>query len=54
MPEFPIVDAHVHFWDPEHLRYPWLKDVPQIRRRHDPVDLDRLRGAVEIDTLVFV
>lgn len=24
MRDVPFVDAHVHFWDLEHLRYPWL------------------------------
>lgn len=27
------IDAHVHFWDPACLRYPWLDEVPLLRRR---------------------
>ncbi|MFZ4896579.1 amidohydrolase family protein [Plantibacter sp. Mn2098] len=28
-----IVDAHLHVWDPEHLHYDWLRDVPPLNRR---------------------
>lgn len=53
MPSFPIVDSHVHLYDPAHLRYGWLKRVPKIDRRYDLGDLDRCRGPVEVDTIVF-
>jgi len=32
--ELPIIDAHQHFWDLEHNRYPWLQDVPPISFRY--------------------
>ena len=45
---FPIVDAHQHFWDIEANYYPWLRDEPPIpfrygdysaiRRRYLPAD----------------
>lgn len=53
MPQFPIVDAHVHLYDTELLDYPWLAAVPKIARTHTLADLDRERGAVEIDKVVF-
>lgn len=53
MPGFPIVDAHVHIYDTELLDYPWLAAVPPIARTHTLVDLDKERGAVEIDKIVF-
>jgi len=53
MPSFPIVDSHVHLYDPSHLRYSWLKRLPKIDRRYDLSDLDRCRDGVEIDKIVF-
>ncbi len=54
MPEFPIVDAHVHFYEPGLIDYPWMKQVPQLQRPHLPADFRRLTEGVEIEALVFV
>ena len=53
MPSFPIVDSHVHLYDPSWLRYGWLRRVPRIERRYDLGDFDRCRGEVVVDKLVF-
>jgi predicted TIM-barrel fold metal-dependent hydrolase len=47
-PDFPIADAHQHFWDIERNYHPWLRDEPPIpfrygdyraiRRRYLPAD----------------
>jgi predicted TIM-barrel fold metal-dependent hydrolase len=34
MTNMPMVDAHVHFWDPTKNYYPWLKDRPLIPFRY--------------------
>jgi len=39
--EGDFVDAHVHFWDPGHLDYPWLHEVPALLRPLLPADLVR-------------
>lgn len=33
-----MIDTHVHFWDLEHLRYPWLDDIPSLNQSYLPVD----------------
>ena len=54
MPEFPIIDSHVHLYDPSNLSYAWLSGVPQINAAHLPADFDRLTAPVEVDGIVFV
>ena len=34
MPNFPIVDTHLHIWDLGRLRYPWLASVPPLNKNH--------------------
>jgi len=49
----PFVDAHVHFWDPARLSYPWLAEVPAIATPHTPEHL--LAEAAELPAqIVFV
>lgn len=52
MPDPPIIDAHIHFWDPQLLTYAWLASVPALRRPFRPEDIQP--GSVRIDGLVFV
>jgi len=53
MPNFPIVDSHVHLYDTNRLSYPWLAAVPAIAKSHLPADFDRARGAVAVERIVF-
>jgi L-fuconolactonase len=53
MPDFPIVDAHVHVYDPGRLGYGWLAGAPKIDRSFGLEDFDRARGAVAVDRIVF-
>ena len=53
MPDFPIVDSHVHLYDTQRLRYGWLKNQPKLNRTYDLSDFDKARGAVEVDKIVF-
>jgi len=53
MPDFPIVDAHVHLYDIDKLSYPWLSTVPKINRSYGLADLDAVLGPVELEAFVF-
>jgi L-fuconolactonase len=53
MPEFPIVDSHVHLYDVKRLSYGWLKSVPKINRSYGLNDFDAARQAVVVDKIVF-
>jgi L-fuconolactonase len=54
MPNFAIVDSHVHLYDVERFRYPWLDGVPKLKRTSLPADFDRERGPVDVEKIVFV
>jgi len=54
MPDFPIIDTHVHLYDVRRLRYGWMKDVPQLNRTSLLADFDAARGRVRVEQLVFV
>ncbi|MBV6646012.1 MAG: amidohydrolase family protein [Cyclobacteriaceae bacterium] len=54
MPNFPIIDAHVHFWDPFKFHYPWLKDVPDLNRSFLPEDFSEASKSLQVEKMVFV
>jgi L-fuconolactonase len=49
-----IVDAHVHFWNPAALTYPWLAGIPALDRAFLPPDYRAATGATPIAKIVFV
>lgn len=54
MINFPIVDTHLHLWDPSHLRYPWLDDNALLNK---PYLLENYRaacGPVPVEMMVFL
>jgi len=48
----PLLDAHLHFWDPAARHHDWLAAHPPLRRRFGPEDL--APGAHELTGAVFV
>ena len=54
MPDSPIVDTHVHFWDPARLRYPWLDNSTLLNKPYLPGDYAQATAGMNIGQLVFV
>jgi L-fuconolactonase len=54
LPDFPLVDTHVHLYDPAAVRYPWMADVPALNSRHGPAEFTAALGSIAVDKLVFV
>lgn len=53
MPDFPIVDAHVHLYDAKSIVYPWMKGLV-IDAPHDSAVFSAAIAPVVVDKLVFV
>ena len=54
MPEFPIVDAHVHLYDPGVIRYAWMAGKPLFEGPHRMAEFDAARGQVEVEALIWI
>lgn len=54
MIDFPIVDTHLHIWDPGIVSYPWLADVPFLNRAHLIDEYRSACGDVAVEMMVFV
>lgn len=54
MIDFPIVDTHLHVWDPGYLRYPWLDEIPMLNKPHLLADYNRATGPVQVEKMVFL
>lgn len=50
------IDAHQHFWDPNHYVYPWMagREMDPVRRAFGPRDMRPLLDAADISGTVLV
>ena len=54
MPNFPIVDTHLHIWDTNRLRYPWLDGIPLLNKPYVLEDYNQATGPVQVEKMVFL
>lgn len=49
-----IVDAHVHWWEPGTLDYPWLKELPALNQPFRPADYAAATVQSHVRKIIFV
>jgi len=54
MPSFPIIDTHLHLWDPARISYSWQRDNALLGRPYHVEDYRKASGGVEVEAMVFV
>jgi L-fuconolactonase len=54
MPDGPVIDSHVHLWDPRRFRMPWLDGNAQLNRPFGRTEFSRDSDGLGVEAAVYV
>ena len=54
MPDFPLIDAHLHVWDPARIRMGWQAPGAPLNRAFTVEDYQAQTQGIAIEAMVFV
>ena len=54
MPDSPIVDSHVHLWDPNHFRIPWLDGNERLDQRFSLEEYHEHTAGIAVEAMVYL
>lgn len=54
MPPCPIIDTHLHLWDPAELRISWLDGNETLARRYMPAEFVAHSTGIAVEAAVYV
>jgi len=54
MPDFPIIDTHLHIWDHSRLKYSAFEGSPLFSKNFHVEDYQHDLGPVEVEAMVFL
>ena len=52
--DIPIIDTHMHIWDPAAVSYSWLADVPKINKPHLAEGYRQATAGLNIEKMIFI